>query len=113
MIRVFTGLEGAQASVRVEDTGIGISWMEQGRVFEPFDRGGAEAGAGGGMGLTIARRLAEIQGGSISLRSRPGEGSTFTLSIAAAGGDMPSEDPLSSVTLPVYRDVSRSRPEGD
>ena len=67
--------------VEVEDTGVGISWTEQARVFEPFERGrtATTRDTGTGMGLAVARRLVERQGGVINLRSRPGQGSTFSI----------------------------------
>lgn len=81
---------------RVTDTGVGIPEDEVDRVFDKFVQAGAgkEAGRrGSGLGLTIARSLVELMGGSIHVRSKVGEGSTFTFEIplvspdAAAGED--------------------------
>jgi signal transduction histidine kinase len=68
----------------VTDSGIGISAENQERIFEPFHQ--AEASTtrvygGTGLGLSIARTLIELMGGQISLRSEPGKGSTFSVSI--------------------------------
>ncbi len=78
-VRVMDGVD--RIEVEVEDTGVGISWTEQARVFEPFDRGrtATTRDTGTGMGLAVARRLVERQGGVINLRSRPGQGSTFSI----------------------------------
>jgi signal transduction histidine kinase len=67
----------------VWDTGIGIPLEEQERIFEAFHQAGAQPLAGGakgvGLGLAIARRLAQGMGGDIGLASTPGEGSRFTV----------------------------------
>lgn len=74
---------GMQASGRlrfsVTDTGIGLSEAQQQRLFNPFDRLGAEQGGveGTGIGLVIAKRLVEAMGGELGCQSRLGEGSTF------------------------------------
>jgi len=74
--------EGEWAALRVADTGIGLSPEERERVFQPFYRT-AEAhsrGEGGhGLGLAIARSIAEAHGGKIQVESAPGRGSTFTV----------------------------------
>ena len=101
-VRVITTEDAGRCSVRVEDSGEGIPWTEQGRVFEPFDRGSGEAGGGKGMGLTIARRLMEMQGGTIALRSRPGQGSTFTLGLTAAEKSGRPPERFGSVAVPGY-----------
>jgi signal transduction histidine kinase len=68
--------------MQVEDTGIGIPAEDQARIFQRFYRS-AEArwrGEGGtGLGLCIARSIAEAHRGRIEIESTPGRGSTFTV----------------------------------
>jgi signal transduction histidine kinase len=85
-VRIHVTKSGAKdaVSIAVKDTGIGIAEADQKRVFEVFqqiDTSATRASGGAGLGLAICRRLAEMLDGSISLRSRPGEGSAFTLRI--------------------------------
>jgi signal transduction histidine kinase len=80
--------QGEAIRVEVADRGPGIAAVERPRIFEPFYRGERSETSpvrGGGLGLTIAKRLIERHGGSIGVRSRPGRGSTFwfTLPILA------------------------------
>jgi signal transduction histidine kinase len=66
----------------VRDTGIGISEQDTARLFQPFtqiDSTLARGYEGTGLGLVMVRRLTELQGGSVSLTSVPGQGSTFTV----------------------------------
>lgn len=77
------------ARLEVTDRGPGIPEKEQGRIFERFHRGPAAAGAssrrkGSGLGLSISAALVERLGGSISVHSRPGEGSTFVVEVPLA-----------------------------
>ncbi|MNK20919.1 Autoinducer 2 sensor kinase/phosphatase LuxQ [compost metagenome] len=68
----------------VTDSGSGISREDLERLFQPFtqvDNSSTRRFGGTGLGLTIARRMAHIMGGDISVSSRLGEGSTFILSI--------------------------------
>lgn len=68
----------------VTDSGSGISREDLERLFQPFtqvDNSSTRKFGGTGLGLTIARRMAQIMGGDITVTSRLGEGSTFTLSI--------------------------------
>ena len=69
---------GDTVEVVVEDEGIGIALQDRKRIFDPFERVDHER-AGAGLGLSIARDLAEAQGGRLSLASEPGKGSTFVL----------------------------------
>ncbi len=78
---------GAQNSVTIEvqDTGKGIPPDEQDRVFDRFYRGsGMLEGEGFGLGLSIAKRMVNVMGGRIGLRSEPGKGSTFWVRLRAA-----------------------------
>jgi signal transduction histidine kinase/ActR/RegA family two-component response regulator len=76
------GPEQILAHFSVTDTGIGISPADQAKLFEVFTQGNGDGHRGGsGLGLAISRRLAELMGGTITLRSRQGEGSTFTVSL--------------------------------
>jgi len=70
----------------VTDTGFGIPEDSIGKLFEPFNRLGAEAGEieGSGIGLTITRMLVELMDGSIGVRSKTNEGSTFWIDLPVA-----------------------------
>jgi two-component system, OmpR family, sensor kinase len=68
------------AGLEVSDTGIGIPEDQLPLIFERFYRADkARASSGAGLGLAIARQVAEAHGGKIEVESTPGEGSTFTL----------------------------------
>ena len=74
-------------ALAVEDCGCGIPPEELGRVFEPFYR--AESArrlghAGVGLGLAVARRIAETHGGTITTDSEPGRGSRFVVRMPRA-----------------------------
>jgi signal transduction histidine kinase/ActR/RegA family two-component response regulator len=66
----------------VEDTGIGIAAEDQARIFEPFVQvGQLVTRKGAGLGLTISKKFVELMGGSISVKSALGKGSTFRVEI--------------------------------
>lgn len=68
--------------IAVTDTGPGIDAEDQARIFDKFtqlDRGVTKAHGGTGLGLTIARDLAQMLGGSIEVDSIPGRGATFSV----------------------------------
>ena len=69
--------------LEVKDSGPGISPADLGRIFEPFFRVRSDSGGpeGNGLGLAIARSLAERGGGRLEATSQPGEGATFRLAL--------------------------------
>ncbi|HUQ43840.1 MAG TPA: HAMP domain-containing sensor histidine kinase [Candidatus Limnocylindria bacterium] len=83
------------ASITVADTGIGIDPAELPRIFDRFFRGSraSEArGSGSGLGLAIVRSIVEMHGGTVSVESRVGAGTTFRVTLPAqprlpGGGD--------------------------
>ena len=82
------GADGASARQRlelsVEDTGVGIAPDVQKQLFQPFVQGESSTTrrfGGTGLGLAICRKLAELMGGRLVLRSVPGRGTCMTLSI--------------------------------
>jgi signal transduction histidine kinase len=84
---VGTGLGSNEVQIRVHDHGLGIRAADLAHVFEPFYRGRRAAEAqirGSGLGLSIARRCAEVFGGRLSVVSTEGAGSVFTLHLPSA-----------------------------
>jgi PAS domain S-box-containing protein len=74
---------------RVTDTGIGMTPEHQGKLFKPFSQADPSATrrfGGTGLGLAITRHFCEAMGGDITVQSRPGVGSTFTIRLPAAVG---------------------------
>lgn len=72
-------------TIAVADTGIGMSAEEMGKLFGEFSRIRNEQTRnilGSGLGLSILRRLASLYGGAVQVRSAPGEGSTFTVTLS-------------------------------
>jgi two-component system sensor histidine kinase KdpD len=85
-IELTAAREGEVLAIRVADRGPGVPDEERARIFEPFYRrldGVADAG-GAGLGLSIARRIAEAQGGTLRHEPRPGGGSVFVFSLPSA-----------------------------
>lgn len=121
--------------IEVSDTGPGMTPAQLSRLFQPFDQtaeGVSARHGGSGLGLTISRHLAELMGGRLTARSRPGEGARFTLAlnfpralsqpvsdappehagqevVARALGGLP---PTRAITGPVQKDgpVQKERP---
>lgn len=75
--------------VVVADHGIGIASADHERIFERFyrvDKGRSRSTGGTGLGLSIVRHVVDNHGGTVSVRSEEGRGSTFTVSLPAMGG---------------------------
>ncbi|MEP7736497.1 HAMP domain-containing sensor histidine kinase [Nocardioides sp. 31GB23] len=83
-----TSGEGGEARVRisVKDTGPGLTPRQLSQVFEPFVRFAEPGVRGTGLGLSLARSVAERDGGRLGVDSRPGEGSTFWIDLPAPIG---------------------------
>ena len=84
-------LDNAVYVISVEDTGIGMQPEEIPGLFQPFhqiDTGLARKHEGTGLGLSICKKLVDMMGGGIDVRSRLAEGSTFTVRVPKDGSTM-------------------------
>ena len=102
---------GDSIEIAVTDRGIGIALEDQERVFERFFRGDkarSRATGGSGLGLAIVKHVAANHNGSIGVWSKPGTGSTFTLSIPAISDRQDSGDQVETTR---ERDVRPQRTE--
>ena len=93
-IRVSLDAHEGRARLRVADTGLGIPELEIPHIFDRFHRvEGAEGRSyeGSGIGLALVRELASLQGGSVAVESRLGEGTCFTVSIPLGRSHLPAE----------------------
>jgi signal transduction histidine kinase len=78
--------------IAVIDTGVGIAAADQVAVFDAFRQASGSylrKSEGTGLGLALARRFVELHGGTLSLHSAPGQGSTFTFTLPARKLDAP------------------------
>ena len=92
-----TGRHWLQFDVR--DTGIGISDEDQQRIFSEFTQADSRSNrkyGGTGLGLSISRRFAQMMGGEITVASRVGQGSTFSLRLPLAKAAPPEPQPAPS-----------------
>ena len=98
--------EAATVTIRVSDTGAGIPAHLQHRLFQRFsqlDTGPSRQVGGAGLGLAISERLSRLLGGSLTVDSREGEGSTFTFIFTAksAGPSALARDDLAGSRVAV------------
>jgi two-component system, sensor histidine kinase len=92
VLSVSTGAEG-QLDFSVTDSGVGMDAEMIGRLFQRFAQGDASPSrrsGGAGLGLEISRDLARLMGGDITVRSTPGAGSTFTVSLPLPSASPPA-----------------------
>jgi signal transduction histidine kinase len=84
-VRVAAAAGNGTVRISVRDAGPGIPRDQQARIFEKFGRADVEGGSkpGTGLGLFIARSIAEAHGGALDVSSGAGQGSTFTLTVPA------------------------------
>lgn len=102
LVTIGTRLDDDTVEISVADQGIGIEHKDLDRIFERFyraDKARSRATGGTGLGLAIVKHIATNHGGLVSVRSKVGEGSTFTLRLPARPPDAPLPLPA-SVELP-------------
>ena len=79
---------GGQTQVSIQDNGPGIPAEFQERVFGLFQRlGPHNEGSGNGVGLTLARKVTELHGGTLTMRSAPGQGTVMTLTLPSSSAE--------------------------
>jgi signal transduction histidine kinase len=88
--------EASRVALIVSDTGVGVAAEDQARIFEKFERGNTRQ-SGAGLGLALVRSFIELHGGTVELRSAPGEGTTVTCWL--------------NVELPLQKDGMPGQPE--
>lgn len=87
--------QGGTVEITVSDRGIGIPESDLPHIFEPFYRGREVVAAqvhGNGLGLSLVKNIVEAHGGTIAVTSVPGQGSSFSLTLPAANGEVPVND---------------------
>lgn len=95
-VTISAKVNGDMVYISVEDTGIGISRMDQEKLFKPFtqiDSSISRKYEGTGLGLALSKELVVLHGGKIWVVSEPGKGSAFTFTIPVHGFQ-PTEDPI-------------------
>jgi signal transduction histidine kinase len=83
-VSVRAARENGEVRLSVHDTGIGIAAADHQRIFEEFQQAshqGERSREGTGLGLSLSKRMVELHGGTISVESAPGKGSTFTVAL--------------------------------
>ncbi len=108
-VELSTTIEGNEVVLQIEDTGIGISQENLGRVFNPFFTTKAEPGAG--LSLASGRRIIEAASGKILVDSIEGRGTTFTIRLPLAEklpkpiGPLPQRETKEPLTILVIDDM--------
>ncbi|MEO8496339.1 MAG: response regulator, partial [Planctomycetota bacterium] len=92
----------------VRDTGIGIPAEEHNRILEPFtqvDSSSARKHGGTGLGLAICSELLRLQGGQLSLKSAPDQGSTFSFRLSFELPDGPTKDSVDGIPFEQFKQL--------
>lgn len=92
-ITIGARVEGTELEIWVRDQGIGIPRSEHRKIFEKFyrvDTPRAQEVGGSGLGLSLVRYIVEAHGGTVTVDSVPGRGSTFTVRLPLAGNGPPA-----------------------
>ena len=87
-VKVELSRSGRHALIKVADTGIGIPRADQAHIFDRFyrvDKARSRETGGTGLGLSIVQQIVKLHGGSVSLTSDEGKGSTFTVDLPLSG----------------------------
>ena len=104
-VTVSASLADGRAKLSVVDTGRGIPAQDQERIFRAYEQGSLPEAGGVGLGLFIARQLAELHGGGLELVSEPGRGSTFSFTLPVSDAAPPPEEPEAPVPAPSVGDA--------
>src|SRR5690606_22814621 len=113
-VSVRAELRHGKTFVHIADTGIGISHEALERIFQEYGQANANAEAYGGLGvgLSITRQLVELHDGTLTVRSKPGDGSvfTFTLPVAAEEAEETPRMMKEPVNVPLFSDAAAAQP---
>ncbi|MDR1885535.1 MAG: response regulator [Synergistaceae bacterium] len=102
-VRVSAAVVDGMVAVSVEDTGIGIPEDKFDRIFESFEQADGSTAreyGGTGLGLSITKKIVELHGGTIDVKSKPGRGSKFTFTVPVSevkGSDMAASESSRSI----------------
>ncbi len=119
-VTLYLRRHGEQLSIAVSDTGPGIPPEDHERIFHAFEQADSSTTrkyGGSGLGLAISRRQVEAMGGTLSVRSTPGQGATFTVLLPLEEVEAPASTPgegveardLSGLRILVVDDVDINR----
>jgi len=114
-IQVSLEADEREATVSVEDTGIGISAEDQAHIFERFfkaDKSRTRSGGGSGLGLSIIQKIVQMHGGNVAVNSELGRGTRMTVKLPMAAGHAASQKraPESGKTPPASRTDGKGTP---
>ena len=93
-ISIRTSLDRDYLAIHVQDTGIGIAEQNHSSIFKSFQQGDGSTArkyGGTGLGLSVTKKLVELHGGTLTVKSAPGQGSTFTFTLPLAADTVGDE----------------------